>query len=267
MITQEAQLANASQQKTVTEFNLTELYYKWFDVVRCDTPDLIKRSQKLRYQVYCIETGFESSRNNPNGLEKDPSDEHAFHSLLLHRPSSIVAGTVRLIIPNRERNCSGLPSLEVSEALRTMPASILPPETTAEISRFSVSKDFRKRLGDGLYPSNIKKNSPEFLGRRALPSITLGLMRAIVEMTRDAGMTHVTAVVEPALIRLLQRLGIRFERTGERVTYHGTRYPVYRNMSDLLEEIYEHRPEIWHAITDSGRIWPRANLEKRVLSA
>jgi N-acyl amino acid synthase of PEP-CTERM/exosortase system len=258
---------DSSHQKAVTEFSLTEIYNKWFEVIRCDTPELVKLSQKLRYQVYCIETNFEDPDENPGGLETDDADEHALHSILIHKPSSIIAGTVRLITPEHGTPYHGLPSRQISQKLGNMTAPILPSHKTAEISRFSVSKEFRKRLGDGLYPANAKQTEePSVLGRRALPSITLGLMRAIVEMTKDAQMTHVTAVVEPALVRLLQRLGIRFNRTGERVHYHGTRYPVYRDMTELLSEIYEQRPEIWHVITDSGEIWPLEGFRHRLMA-
>ncbi len=258
---------DSSHQKAVTEFNLTEIYNRCFEVIRCDTPELIRLSQKLRYQVYCIETNFEDPDRNPGGLETDTADTHALHSILIHRPSSIIAGTVRLIVPDANSPSEGLPSKQISKILGSFPASELPPHKTAEISRFSVSKEFRKRIEDSLYPANAPDtDDPNALGRRALPSITLGLMRAIVEMTRDANMTHVTAVVEPALVRLLQRLGIRFCRTGERVSYHGVRYPVYRDMTELLAEIYNQRPEIWHVITDSGRIWPLEGHRQKLMA-
>jgi N-acyl amino acid synthase of PEP-CTERM/exosortase system len=266
MVYQVRETIRAAQSAQKAEQSLTDLYYKWFDVVRCDTKELIKKSQQLRYQVYCLETGFEDPAANSDGLEKDESDDHALHSLLIHRPSGMVAGTVRLIYPDHQRPHLGLPSYRVSPILTDGTDLDLPRDQTAEISRFSVSKAFRQRMDDGLYSTEVNDNTPEFLGRRALPSITLGLMRAIVEMTRDAGMTHVTAVVEPALIRLLGKLGIRFDRTGETVNYHGIRYPVYRDMSELLAGIYRQKPEIWHAITDGGRVWPLTAAQTRLLA-
>src|SRR6266853_4586961 len=54
--------------------------------------DLIKECLRLRYQVYCVEKGFEPGRN---GLETDPFDDKARHVLLIHRASGEPIGTVR----------------------------------------------------------------------------------------------------------------------------------------------------------------------------
>jgi len=250
--------AIGSQQPSAEQgATLSELYYRWFDVVACDRPELIRQSQRLRYQVYCVETGFEDPADNPGGLEIDDADAHSLHSLLIHKPSGMVAGTVRLILPNSNLPERGLPAIGVSPRLNAMGEPMLPPSRTAEISRFSISKAFRQRATDGLYSEFLSSNDdPAAMGRRALPSITLGLMRAIVAMTRVSEMSHVVAVIEPALERLLLRLGIRFERTGETVTYHGRRYPVFRDMSDLLAEIHDRRFDVWQAITNDGRLWP-----------
>lgn len=259
-----SQAAVSSHDKRTKGPTLTDIYYRWFDVRACDNAELIRQSQRLRYQVYCVETGFENPADNPEGLEIDAADAHSLHSLLIHKPSGMVAGTVRLILPDSDSPDRGLPSIAVSPALRGLGKPTLPPSRTAEISRFSISKAFRRRVDDGLYPKSVLETHPDSLGRRALPSITLGLMRAIVAMTRAAEMSHVTAVIEPALERLLLRLGIRFERTGETVAYHGTRYPVYRDMTELLAEIYEHNFEVWQAITGDGRLWPIEGVQERL---
>lgn len=140
----------SSPQKPVTEFSLTKIYNKWFEVIRCDTPELVRLSQKLRYQVYCVETNFENPDDSPDGLETDMADKHALHSILIHRPSSIIAGTVRLIVPNTNAPNEGLPSKQISKVLDSLSTYELPPLKTAEISRFSISKEFRKRVEDSL---------------------------------------------------------------------------------------------------------------------
>jgi len=129
-----------------------------------------------------------------------------------------------------------------------MPDSLLPRQRTAEISRFAISKAFRQRFDDGLYANEIDIEEFELTSRRAVPSITLGLMRAIFQMATAEGITHLTAVIDPALDRLLKKLGIYFNRTDERVMYHGVRLPVYRHMGSLLSEICDRRPDVGHAI-------------------
>jgi len=235
---------------------LTEIYYQWFDVVACTTPERIRESMRLRYQVYCVETGFLPAADNPGDLERDPSDDHSISSLLIHKSTGMVAGTVRLILPQPKRPHFGLPAYQVSDRLVRMSDVELPRERTAEISRFAISKEFRRRASDTLYASHTDPADYNAAQARILPSITIGLMQAIVRMTRESGMTHVVSVTEPALSRLLFQMGIVFSATGEKVDYHGARLPGYRDMTCLLAEIHHRRPEIWDAITHSGQIWP-----------
>lgn len=237
---------------------LSELYSEWFEVVYCDTPDLIAEAHRLRHQVYCVETGFEDPADNPGGLEIDQYDERSVHSLLLHKPTQTFAGTVRLILPDPTLPDGGLPARALSKQLGALGEDGLPVGHTAEISRFAVSKEFRRRHYDELYPHG-KPGSDAIdreLERRVLPNITLGLMRAVVAMGAPLGMTHVCALVEPALLVLLRRLGISFLTVPEMVAFHGSRRPVYRDFDSWSASIYQKNPDHWAVITDHGRHWP-----------
>ena len=247
------------------ENGLVQLYDKWFEIVYCNTPELVEQAFRLRYQVYCVENPFEDPAQNPDGLEKDEYDERSVHSILVHKPTGQVAGTVRLILPDDSRSDGGLPAMMLSEdGLGMLTPSDLPIGETAEISRFAVSKKFRRRQGDTAYPaSNPPPGEPGYDDRRVVPSITLGLMKAVVEMGKRHGITHVCAVVEPALLRLLRQLGITFYKAGKAVEYHGVRQPVYRDFDSWSASIYEQRPEIWELITDSGRIWPLTKVKSK----
>ena len=57
-----------------------------------DTPELISEVFRLRYQVYCVEKGYEPGYN---GMESDEFDHDARHVLLIHRASGEPLGTVR----------------------------------------------------------------------------------------------------------------------------------------------------------------------------
>lgn len=251
------------------EYGLVQLYHKWFEIVYCNTPELIEQAFRLRYQVYCLETGYFDPGANPDGMETDEYDERSAHSILVHKPTGQVAGTVRLILPDDSHPDGGLPARMISkDGLGMLAPSDLPIGKTAEISRFAVSKKFRRRQGDSTYPASNPESpdSPGYDDRRVVPSITLGLMKAVVEMGKHHGITHVCAVVEPALLRLLRQLGITFYKAGKAVEYHGVRQPVYRDFDSWSASIYEQRPEIWELITDSGRIWPLTRAESKVLA-
>ena len=83
---------------------------------------------------------------------------------------------------------------------------------TAEISRFSIVKSFRHHTPDQGFEAQL--SSEEW--RKMLFHLPLGLIKSCVEMSVREGMTHWAAVMEPALLRLLTRLGIHFNPLGVR---------------------------------------------------
>ena len=130
-----------------------------------------------------------------------------------------------------------------------------PWERTAEISRFAVSKTFLRRNKDAAKSTGGVEDGPKDpLG--LIPNISLGLMSSIVAMAAEAGITHLYAVMEPALLRLLQRLGIYFNDLGPKVNYHGTRQPCFADLDALLARTWMERREVWEVLTQEGRLWP-----------
>src|SRR5580704_10802799 len=61
-----------------------------------DTPALLREAYRLRYQVYCVERGFEAGQN---GIEYDEYDKFAQHAVVRWQQTGEVVGTVRLILP------------------------------------------------------------------------------------------------------------------------------------------------------------------------
>jgi N-acyl amino acid synthase of PEP-CTERM/exosortase system len=239
--------------------SLFSLYARWFDVVPADTPERLEEAYRLRYQVYCVENTFESADQAEGGLEIDAYDKHSVHSLLVHRPTGMVAGTVRLILPNGSGSIDALPISEVCTDPGLRDPARFPPERTAEISRFAVSKAFRRRITDGTYPDmHLADGAPVSRAheRRVLtPNITLGLMKAIAEMSIRNGITHLCAMMEPALLRLTARLGIKFTQLGKLVEYHGTRQPCFAELADLGFALMKCSPDAHELVSDQGRYW------------
>ncbi|MGF1607495.1 MAG: PEP-CTERM/exosortase system-associated acyltransferase [Rhodothalassiaceae bacterium] len=227
---------------------LIDVYNSMFQVVPCDNQELIRRCQRIRYQVYCVETGFLEVAG-PRPVEVDEFDRHSVHSLLVHRESEMDAGTVRVILPEPDRPDFGFPVMGLSDEYRRLVEDQVDLRDAVEVSRFAISKDFRKRVTDTLYPDTNPNSDDQANQRRIIPTMTLGLMYAAVQMTRDAGCTHWLAVMEPTLIRLLDRFGLRFEKAGPPVEYHGKRQPVHRNLDELLAEVKERRPDVWSVMT------------------
>jgi N-acyl amino acid synthase of PEP-CTERM/exosortase system len=211
---------------------------------------------RLRYQVYCVENPFEDPAANSDGLEQDAFDARAVHALLLHKRSRSWAGAVRLILPNRQDPAHSFALQDVCSDPMISDPKLFPVLQMAEVSRFCISKEFRKRQGDWLYPQSNEQNDTTD-ERRVVPNMTLGLIEGLVQMSLDNGILYWCAVMERPLLRLLSRLGIHFENIGPLVEYHGRRQPCFLRIDTMLKQVREERPDVWEILTDGGRHWNR----------
>ncbi len=236
--------------------SLVGIYRKYFDYRIVQSTADRTAAHQLRYDVYCEETNYLSKDTNQGGFERDDFDVHAVQSILLHRSSGRTAGTVRLVLPYADEQGCALPARLFAPALDGIAAHILPRCTTAEISRFAIHPSFRRRLDDGLYATIFASNevvSADFDPRRVIPHITLGLFASIFEMTRENNITHLCAIIDPALLRMLTRLGLCFHKAGGVIEYHGPRQPVYASCAELLTRVADEQPEIHELIISSVR--------------
>ena len=237
--------------------SLKAVYDRNFRVVRADTDDLRAHAFRLRYQVYCIENAFEPAPRNPGRRETDEYDRQSRHSLLVHGREGAVVGTVRLILPRLHSGELPLPIQRVSAA-DTLAAFAhrMPAGRVAEISRFAITRQFRRGAA-GMNtitgaPARIAPSDPA----RLIPHISLGLMQAVLAMAIEEEVSHLCAVMEPTLLRMLQRLGIYFEHLGPAVEYHGHRQPCFCAIDDLFVMSRAQRPDVWAVLTDDGRLNP-----------
>lgn len=215
----------------------TDLFSRNLEVVSANSQELLDHVFRLRHQVYCVERGFEEVSEHPNGRERDGDDDRSLHSLVLDRITGAAAGTVRLILPQPGND---LPVLRLTTA-RGRKVD-LPLRSTGEVSRFAVAKAFRRQFEAGAGAAR---------GRRmALPLVTFGLVQAIVTMSSAGGITHIVAMMEPALLRLLRRMGIEFHPLGEPLEHHGLRQPGWAIMAHLTERVKECHRELWKIATD-----------------
>ena len=228
--------SKASEETLLCRFN------RHFRTMSADTPDLIRRAQEIRYQVYCVEREFENPADHPDRREKDKLDGHSVHSLLIHRATGHAVGTVRLVLPRREAPRESFAIQRVTEP--SIWATSLPMEATAEVSRFSISKQIRGTL--------CSADSDLAVERQIGPMMSLGLIQALVRMSARHGITHWCALMEPKLLRMLAAMAIHFKRLGEPVEYHGIRQPCYCHVPTVLERVRCDRPMFWQILTDAG---------------
>lgn len=237
------------------DVRLVDLYNSYFETILAETDEQRRSGFRLRYEVYCVENPFEHPSQNPNGMETDAYDVRSLHSLLVRREAQDVVGTVRLILPGSSQDEVHLPIRNICRHdLIVHDNAVLPRAKTAEISRFAVSKRLRRRASDATLVGGFSPGVGD--PRRHIPNTSLGLMQAIVAMAAKAGVTHLCAVMEPTLLRMLSRLGIHFIPLGPQVDYHGRRQPCFSYLDAQLARIWLERPDVWELITREGSLWP-----------
>lgn len=243
--------------------DLGSAFNTYFELVHANTDALRKQVYELRYQVYVLETGFEKEQDcvcsdlADGGRvcwEMDVFDARSEHYLIRHRRTGIHAATTRLILPDPDDPMAAFPI----EQHCPLEAPVRDPQTRArlgEISRFAVSKAFKRRIGEMGTLAGVADNTDMYFEvdeRRILPHISLGLFAGVVDMAHRNGITHCYAVMEPALLRLLGRFGVIFNRIGADVDYHGVRIPCLGTMDEALPNIRKVAPSVWALITNNG---------------
>lgn len=253
---------------------LQEVFFQYFDVITGNDPDLVDDACKLRYQVYCVEHDFENASEFPDGRETDSYEPRSVHGIVRHLQTGVTAATVRLVLP--DPHDPDLPFPIEQHCSRSLKSSArilggVPRDTIAEISRFAVSRDFKRRAGEaetvvGVGPDPDSYLKRDLQSRRVIPHLIVGLFAAIVKMSAEHNIHYWYAVMDVSLLRLLGRFGINFQRLGAPVDYHGLRQPCFGAVDDVLNGIWLKQRDIWKLITADGFLWPAPECGKRKAS-
>ena len=230
---------------------LSGLYDRYFAVVPADTPDLLDAAHALRYQVYCVEHAFEDPSQQIGERERDRYDDDAVHAVLIHKSTEQVVGCVRLILPRAIGGISSLPLRKLLDEEDRLKLDQCDPARTAEISRYAVSKVFRRRQNEEFFPDVHMGDLPVNEVRRLVPHMSLGLIRGVGKLAAEHGITTVCAAMAPALLRLLERFGFTFQALGPSIDYHGLRQPCMAECEALLAGMAERHAE-YHELVDAA---------------
>lgn len=236
---------------------MLEAFNQFFEMVPVLSDDQKKEVYKLRFQVYCNETQFEDPLQFVDGLEHDEYDNKSLHYLIRHRKTNTYAATTRLILPDLDHPEKLFPierhsTIDNHEALKEIQRS-----TLAEVSRFCVSKEFKRRKHDrvdtltGIHEDNVDQISEA--ERRVFPHITIALIASQVRISEEQNIHYWFAVMEPALLRFLKSMGIIFTKIGPVTEYHGKRVPGVIKVSEMLDSVLQKNPLLWEMLTNNGQ--------------
>lgn len=193
----------------------------YFSAELANSPQQREACFRLRHQVYCEELNFEPLK--PNGLETDCFDNRAWHACISHTQKQQLAGTVRVITSASRTEL--LPLEQNFGALITNP--VLSPQNfdrqhICEISRLAV-------------PANIRRNQPcdddmRSTEQQCCRQVAVALYLIATQLCLQTNRHHSFVMIEPALARILRRIGIHFIQIGDTVDYNGLRAPYYLDM-------------------------------------
>lgn len=239
----------------------TETFDSYFAVKTANTPALIQQAMRVRYEMYCLENDYEDATQFENEQERDPFDVNSVHSLLIFLPTNSAVGTVRLILPVNgqklpiEEHCQFSKGEEFSQGNKILDS--VKAGEIAEVSRFSISKSFRKRLGESSSPHGIVDNEESLArleDRRFIPHLTVGLVRAAFELSHENGISKWFAVMEPTLKKsLMKRYHMQFFPIGQLVDFRGLRQPYIADLAQTAQHIRAKDKMLWKFLTDDGR--------------
>lgn len=237
---------------------IIDVFNDYFEMVPAVSSELKEEVYKLRYQVYCIETGFENPGQYPDGMEFDEYDSHSIHYLIRHRRSGDYAATTRLILPDALRPEKSFPLELHCKVDNFAVMEVVDRKHLGEASRLCVSKAFKKRKNESNTLINADCTNQDYFTpheRRIFPHISFSLIACLIRACRENDIHYFFGTLEPAWFRFLSSSGIHFTKIGPLIDYRGARWPGVIKVSDLLDGVAAKNSELWDMLTNKGHYW------------
>ncbi|MDX1812908.1 MAG: PEP-CTERM/exosortase system-associated acyltransferase [Gammaproteobacteria bacterium] len=204
-----------------------------YQILRADTEEAQRLHYRLRCEIYCVDRSFESSNNFPTGEEVDEADERALHFIIIEKASQEWIGVFRVVLPDHEK----LP-IEQYCVMDSKLIKSLPRDKTAEISRLGIARRFTQRTPEHENESELAQTKYVI---KNLKEVTLGIWRALVQLSEERGIEDYLFFITPALARVLLGLHAPLLRAGLPCEHRGTRHPYLLNLEKDAERI-KHLP-------------------------
>lgn len=194
-----------------------------FEVVLCDTAESRSIHYQIRYQVYCMETGFEDPEGFSDGKEKDGHDGDSVHFAIRDTASGNWIAAMRLVL-------AGEGVLPSEGMCNLAPVSETPVrrQQAVEFSRLCVIESHRRHNRDLSLVRIIDGKSGEVSKRvphPKYPEILLSFIRATFAWSKDNNVRDCYFLINRALARTLKRLNLELKPVGESCEHRGVRTP------------------------------------------
>lgn len=231
-------------------------------------------NMKLRYQVWCLENDYFNPADFDEAIESDEYDSRSIYAVVSNKNHNINIATTRVILHDKNKPKTKFPMEKFTMLRRHERDHLLhaPRETIGEISRFCVSKNFRRRAAEKKTTHGITSadETPQASGKRSFSQITLGLFRGIFSICLQYNLDHLYAFMEPALLRIIRRYGVNFTPVGPCVNYYGLRQPCILSIISAKENAKKTSKEVYDFVCSEQNTTPLqtrfANTSNNALS-
>ena len=200
-----------------------------YEAVIADTEPSRSIAYRLRYQVYCLETGFEDPLHFDTKEESDEFDAHSIHFLIRCTNTGGWLASARLVIRQEQG------PLPVESHCRIDPARLgALSRPDGEVSRLLIVRR------DPLVGPVSRFEAEGLLSART--EMLRRLLIGLCSRARDLGLQNLGFFLAPSLKRVLTRLGIEARLIGDPCHHRGVRHPYLGNVTQALEALYAHGP-------------------------
>lgn len=182
-----------------------------YEVFVADTPESRALHHKIRYQVFCVERGFEDPESFAAGQERDRWDESSQHFVVQDKETGAGVAAGRIVLPTAgQLPVDGLGCISEDTVNRTSGHQV------AEVSRICMVRG---------HVASERGLPVQAVTRAGESEVMLGLIRAVIRYSWDHEIPQIYMLVTRPLARLLKRLGVDCTQVGEDIEYRGRRAP------------------------------------------
>ena len=213
-----------------------------FEVVLADDKWGRHIHYQLRYQVFCLETGYEDPAQFPDGEEKDEWDDDAAHFIVKERGSGQWVAAMRLILPSAQ-------NLPIEKRVPIETSLRRDQKHSAEISRLCMVGHYRRRLQGRAMPcddpsSDEKRKSgavqSEIMRQRRTAEILQALLKAAVAVSCEKAVAYWYMLTTRGLAKVAGSvLPLDMREAGPSCFHRGERYPFLVDVDQVMRGLME----------------------------
>jgi N-acyl amino acid synthase of PEP-CTERM/exosortase system len=220
-----------------------------FEVILADDQWSRHIHHQLRYQVFCLETGYEDPAQFPDGEEKDEWDDDAVHFLVQERGSGQWVAAMRLVLPSAQQ-------LPIEKRVPIEASLRQDRRHCAEVSRLCMVGHYRRRLQGRIMPCDSSLSGSnriasgiqsEAAKQQRTAEILQVLLKAAVTVSCERAIAYCYMLTTRALAKIASYvLPMDMQMAGPACSHRGERYPflvdVGQVMMGLMEELSQGVP-------------------------